>query len=859
MKKQLLMMAAAFMGVAGSAYAYNIGDAVYTHSGKYKIVGENIVVNGDFSNGTTGWTGLTGGAIPTDTFNVVPNGGPDGKPCLQVMMSGGTMGNTLDGSANFRQSVRLAGGNTYVISYKVKANTGGVTSTARWSGRNDNYQDVFVNGNGLSPYPTETEDNKSQGSVAEWIDTKGDEWMTINYAYRAETDIYLNFEFFNLIQFDSFADFGVYSATQVGDDRIATSAANTLQSIIDDTETFPDAADYLSEPLAELRSAAENPDISVDELNGMVDMIMGSESALSEYLNAISADVSSYFDYFTFDDCTEKKANKGAAEGWSETGGRWGVRAPWSDMTTRHIFAESPANVAMAAGSQYQTAALPKGKYLYMVKGSGTRYYGDGSGKNSNFYIPDYYNNVSGMGFFINGDSAEMKDVPTYMSNIYYKVFDVAEDGDQTIGFYRDAQSAFTGNDRNKVSGSGIVRFDNMHIRILGVTNEDVEAYFLKETLANSQNALKVMVDSAKNVVALTKYIWGKDELQAVINESDNVYATCTNPTQEDIDKLDAQMPIMRDAIRAYYAVNKEYVQLGEDIEAAKEVAADAKRPAGKDALNAAIKTAEDYYTPLNASSVRDSLTLVKTDSTLNAAVQTFYVANASWETPAVMNLVNADFADNSTGWSIDAIGGTASWKFGTIDGVGRTMYFNRGNTAYDNKYAYQDVKVEQPGVYEFFATLAVHNSKWSSIEGQVTSTYLYANKDSIEVCTLGPGEPTAQVVGSFDDFSVVSKVTDINDTEQVPVAGYIRVGLEKRPLPDGTNAVVNMIYIANTKLLYYGSIEDYETGVTDVEVVDTTFDVYNLNGMKVRSNVNSLDGLAKGIYIVNGKKYVVK
>lgn len=168
-------------------------------------------------------------------------------------------------------------------------------------------------------------------------------------------------------------------------------------------------------------------------------------------------------------------------------------------------------------------------------------------------------------------------------------------------------------------------------------------------------------------------------------------------------------------------------------------------------------------------------------------------------------------------------------------------------------------MKVEQPGVYEFFATLAVHNSKWSSIEGQVTSTYLYANKDSIEVCTLGPGEPTAQVVGSFDDFSVVSKVTDINDTEQVPVAGYIRVGLEKRPLPDGTNAVVNMIYIANTKLLYYGSIEDYETGVTDVEVVDTTFDVYNLNGMKVRSNVNSLDGLAKGIYIVNGKKYVVK
>lgn len=861
MKKQLLLMAAAFMGVAGQAFAYSNGDLVYTHTGKYRVIGSNLLTNGDFTNETSGWTGLTGHPLPTDTFQVAPTGGPDGGPCLQVMMASSTMGTTLHASANFRQSVRLSGGNTYVISYKIKANTGGVTSTARWSGRNDNYQDVFINNNGLSPYPTETDDNKSQASVAEWVDTKGGEWMTINYAYRAETDVYLNLEFFNLIQFDCFADFGVYPATQVGDDRTVTSAINTLQAMIDDPETFPGAADYLSDALADLQGVASNPEVSVDDVQSMLDGIMGSESALSEYLNSISADVSGYFKYFTFDDCTEKGANKGAADGWTVTGERWGVEGSWSDFTTRHIFAEMPSNLTMGFGSEYQAASLPAGKYLYMVKGSGMRYYADGSGKTSNVYIPDYYNQMTGIGYFINGDSVEMQNVPTFMSNTYFHVFDVKEDGEQTIGFYRDEQPAGTGNDRSKVSGAGIVRFDNMHIRILGKKAEDIEDYFLKETLAASQNSLKVMTDSAKHVVTDAKYIWGKDELQAVINESDEVYANFTNPTQADIDTLDAQMPIMRDAIRAYYALNKEYVQLGEDIADAKVLAADAKRPNGKDAINAAITTADNYYSGLTAQSERDSLTLVKTDSTLMVAVQVYQVANASWEIPAELSLVNADFSDNSNGWEIDTNTGSAAWKFGNVETTnysGRAMYFNRGITAYDNKYVWQDVKVEQPGVYEFFAACAVHNSQWNTVEGQTTSTYLFANRDSIEVCTLGPGVKT-QTLGEFDRFSVVSKVTDINDTKQVPVAGYVRVGLEKRPLPDGSNAVVNMIYIADTKLLYYGSVEDYETGVTDVEVVNTTFDVYNLNGMKVRSNVNSLNGLAKGIYIVNGKKYVVK
>ena len=46
-----------------------------------------------------------------------------------------------------------------------------------------------------------------------------------------------------------------------------------------------------------------------------------------------------------------------------------------------------------------------------------------------------------------------------------------------------------------------------------------------------------------------------------------------------------------------------------------------------------------------------------------------------------------------------------------------------------------------------------------------------------------------------------------------------------------------------------------------DIVVVDepACFDVYSLSGVLVRRKASSLEGLPKGIYIVDGKKMVVK
>lgn len=848
---------AAIAGLATPSFAYQQGDAVYTFNGKFKIIGENMLTNGDFSDGVNGWTGLTGNAVPTDTFSVVPAGGPDGMNCLQVSMSGGTLGTNLHNSANFRQSVRLTPGN-YVFTYKVKALTGGCTSNTRSSGRNDNYQDVFLNNSGQSPYLSTNEADNITSSVAAYVETEAGNWMTVSYNYRVEADEYVNFEFFNLIQYDCFADFGVYPVEQVGDDRLLQDAVNTLEAFVADETNFPGAADYLTGPIEDLKASMENPDLTVDDVNGMVSMILGSDgSALQEYLNTISADVSKYFNYFTFDDCAEKSANKGAADGWTENGGRWGVSAPWSDFTTRHIFAEINGGYGLGAGSQYQSAFLPKGKYLYMVQASAYQYYT--AAKET--YIVDWYNQRSGLKYFINADSVDMTDVPTWKSNTYFHVFDVANDGEQTLGFYRAANEAASGNDRNRVSGGGRVRFDNMHIRILGVTDEDVERFFLENNLADAQNSLKTMIDSAKTVIADSRYIWGKDVLQDSINVSQGIYDQYTNAVQEDIDKLNDQMPLMRDAIRDYYAINKEYTQLGDDIAAANKLTGDETRPNGKDDLRAAITTADTYYKSLNAQSERDSLQLVKTDSLLNDAVGDFYLANASYQTPGYINLVNDDFTDGTNGWSVDNGTGTAVWKASDIDVPtykGRAVVFNRGVTASDNKYIVKDVYIKKTGIYEFSATCAVHSSAWSEIGENQTYTYLIAGADSVNVITKGDGSKKQQI-GEWARFVVQTEIDDVETSEGLVAPHYLRVGLVKIPKEDGTNQSVNIICFGSPQLIYYGTKEDYEQGISDVEVVDTTFDVYNLNGMKVRSNATSLDGLAKGIYIVDGKKYVVK
>lgn len=53
--------------------------------------------------------------------------------------------------------------------------------------------------------------------------------------------------------------------------------------------------------------------------------------------------------------------------------------------------------------------------------------------------------------------------------------------------------------------------------------------------------------------------------------------------------------------------------------------------------------------------------------------------------------------------------------------------------------------------------------------------------------------------------------------------------------------------------------IDAYGTGITSLSTNEQAFDIYTLQGYKVRTKATSLDGLPKGVYIVKGKKVVVR
>ena len=111
----------------------------------------------------------------------------------------------------------------------------------------------------------------------------------------------------------------------------------------------------------------------------------------------------------------------------------------------------------------------------------------------------------------------------------------------------------------------------------------------------------------------------------------------------------------------------------------------------------------------------------------------------------------------------------------------------------------------------------------------------------------------------------------NFND-EELPVGSYVMSN--KGALTKIKNAVtakpfrayIRCLDAANAKPLTTMSLGDSEAETTSIEtllqdngIILERSDVYGVSGLKVRSNTHSLDGLSKGVYVVNGKKYVVK
>ena len=107
---------------------------------------------------------------------------------------------------------------------------------------------------------------------------------------------------------------------------------------------------------------------------------------------------------------------------------------------------------------------------------------------------------------------------------------------------------------------------------------------------------------------------------------------------------------------------------------------------------------------------------------------------------------------------------------------------------------------------------------------------------------------------------------------EELPAGSYVMSNngvltrLKSSVTAKPFRAYIRCLDGANAKPLTTMGFSDSEGETTSIEellqdngIILESSDVYGVNGVKVRSNTHSLEGLSKGIYVVNGKKYVVK
>lgn len=82
MNKRLLISFAAIMG-AMTSFAYNVGDYVYTHDAKFKVTGDNLITNGNFASNYDGWKDYSDGALSPDYWSIETGAAQDGGNVIQ--------------------------------------------------------------------------------------------------------------------------------------------------------------------------------------------------------------------------------------------------------------------------------------------------------------------------------------------------------------------------------------------------------------------------------------------------------------------------------------------------------------------------------------------------------------------------------------------------------------------------------------------------------------------------------------------------------------------------------------------------------------------------------------------------------
>lgn len=920
MNKRLLISFAAIMG-AMTSFAYNVGDYVYTHDAKFKVVGENLIVNGNFASNYDGWKDYADGALSPDYWSIETGAAEDGKGNVIQSANGGA---DLTGNYMY-QAVRFESGKTYVVTFKMKGVEPGTSSITQ---KTSNYVDVFANADGTV---SKTAERFQQVATTDALNA---EWTNYSYSF---TDTvtggstgWIVVSFGQLTQGTQISDVEIREVESVFDTRISDKEIAYAKSLlaIDDFKNGRDVFNGVLEGIeaAFKGSGMDDPSTAEDALKSFVD-------AENLFLDANSYDVSSMINSKQLWTTKMQKANGTYGDWYVEGSSRW-FHDPASDPYIRDYF---PGSFSLNAGTAKIVKKMPAGKYFFSCESKGHRMAGTSKATQN---VPDYTWTVEGCKVFVGKDSVAFNlDQRNFERHF---VMSTVADGDTlNAGFWHPALTEKLG---------GQIYVQNPVLRIIGNNANGemktyVENYVTLNAIATQANSLKVMLDSAVVISAKAEYPWGKAELNDTTTKYQTVYSELSvlQPGAElfDVaaDSLEQSMRIVRSAINAYYSLNAPYTDLKAQIAQANE---SINLPANANGDKAPFKTVIDKAQGLINSATAEyneelAQQMKDAKTELVAAQSTFESTTAAFNNPSEVQIVNPFFEGAGkyqipTGWTgVMDENSNGRWKGGSDKNYENGTYVQvwRGYTAFPKNSLAQQVNVLKSGVYVLSCQTICYNENGSKDGDRNTySGVFYYGKLTESADTIAAHMiHTNRNVGYYPEiYAVVYDKADEAETSlelgynalnntccnqytfggnhlrymgpkakfDTDLAAALAASLEKgaamyqsiasfendATVESKTGLTYGNIYInlghavdyaqvaetSSQKMTAYYQLQDAiknanvvvagVKGIIAEPVAKIQKGVYTLTGVKVADNAANLP---QGLYIVNGKKVIVK
>ena len=331
----------------GASFAYSVGEYACNSTQRFKITGANVVQNGDFASGLTGWHGATLEASPNGEIWDVATGVGQGPNGGNAIVSLG-----VDAASPLTNSWALSAG-TYVVSFDFYAPTAGNTGNTSF----------FLTTSGTAV--------KGEGDtdVSASFSYPAEEWKNVVFFFTAEDGQSLVMSFVNLAADTRIANVEVHEAQEVYDVRVAQNKIAFAKELMEN-EAFnvPEAAAQLAN-LAGIIGTIEGM-IETGELDdaSQAEEIMNSFEAegLEPYLAVTSLDLTTLIPGLDIASLSNwsRGGNYSANYKLDLQGGNWGHLDTEKDVL-RSAIQNSYANSAVYNAYHEN---LPAGKYFFSAE-----------------------------------------------------------------------------------------------------------------------------------------------------------------------------------------------------------------------------------------------------------------------------------------------------------------------------------------------------------------------------------------------------------------------------------------------------------------------------------------------------------